>query len=107
MKIAVCGAAGRMGKRIIALANEHPELEISGALESPTNPSQGSDAGELAGIGRLGVPITSDVSDVLKKCDVLVDFSSPAVSVANIKAAASSGKAANTRNKLDVWWLLT
>ncbi len=93
MKIAVCGAAGRMGKRIIALAHEHPELEISGAVESPTSPAQGSDAGELAGIGKLGVPITSDVSDVLKKCDVLVDFSSPAVSVANIKAAASSGKA--------------
>ncbi|MBI5250444.1 MAG: 4-hydroxy-tetrahydrodipicolinate reductase [Desulfomonile tiedjei] len=93
MKIAVCGAAGRMGKRIIALAHEHPELEISGALESSAHPAQGSDVGELAGIGKLGVPITSDVKDVLKKCDLLVDFSSPGVSIANLKAAASLGKA--------------
>jgi 4-hydroxy-tetrahydrodipicolinate reductase len=93
MKIAVCGAAGRMGRRIIALANEHPEMEISGALESPANPVQGSDAGELAGVGTLGVTVTSDVTEVLKNCDVLIDFSSPAVSVANVKAAASLGKA--------------
>lgn len=93
MKIAVCGAAGRMGRRIIALAHEHPELEISGALESAAHLNQGSDSGELAGIGRIGVPITSDVDEVLKECDVLVDFSSPGVSVANIKAAAAAGKA--------------
>lgn len=93
MKIAVCGAAGRMGRRIVALAHEHPELEISGALESAGHPNQGSDAGELAGIGRIGVPITSGIDEVLEACDVLVDFSSPGVSVANIKAAAAAGKA--------------
>lgn len=93
MKIAVCGAAGRMGKRIIALAHEHPDIEICGALEAPANPVQGSDAGELAGIGKLGVPITSDVNEALKNCDLLIDFSSPAVSVANVKAAASLDKA--------------
>jgi 4-hydroxy-tetrahydrodipicolinate reductase len=93
MKIAVCGAAGRMGKRILALAHEHPDMEISGALEWSGSPFQGSDAGEVAGIGRLGVPITGDVSEVLKGCDVLVDFSSPDSSVANIKAAAAAGKA--------------
>ncbi len=93
MKIAVCGAAGRMGKRILALAHEHPDMEITGALEWSGSPTQGSDAGEVAGIGRLGVQITGDVSEVLKGCDVLVDFSSPDSSVANIKAAAAAGKA--------------
>ena len=66
MKIAVSGAAGRMGKRILALGHDHSDIEISGALEGPANPALGNDAGENAGIGRLGVPITADVEGVLK-----------------------------------------
>lgn len=93
MKIAVSGAAGRMGKRILALANDHPEIEISGALEAPGHPALGKDAGEVAGIGMLGVPITDQVAPVLKGCDVLVDFSGPQASVAHVRAAAESGKA--------------
>jgi 4-hydroxy-tetrahydrodipicolinate reductase len=93
MKNAVSGAAGRMGKRILALANDHPEIEISGALESPGHPSLGKDAGEEAGIGTLGVPITDQVGLVLEGCDVLTDFSVPQASVAHVQAAAESGKA--------------
>lgn len=93
MKIAVSGAAGRMGKRILALGHDHPDIEISGALEGPANPALGSDAGENAGIGRLGIPITADVGEVLKECDVLVDFSAPAASIEHVKAAAAAGKA--------------
>jgi 4-hydroxy-tetrahydrodipicolinate reductase len=93
MRIAVSGAAGRMGKRILALGHDHSDIEISGALEGPANPALGSDAGENAGIGRLGVPITADVEEVLKECDVLVDFSAPAASIEHVKAAAAAGKA--------------
>ncbi len=93
MKIAVCGAAGRMGRRIVALTHEHPEMEIVGALEFPKHPALGNDAGEVAGIGHIAVPITSDLGEVLKKCDVLVDFSSPETSLRNIRAAAEAGKA--------------
>ncbi len=93
MRIAVSGAAGRMGKRILALGHDHSDIEISGALEGPANPVLGSDAGENAGIGRLGVPITADVEGVLKECDVLIDFSAPAASVEHVKAAAAAGKA--------------
>lgn len=93
MKIAVSGAAGRMGKRILALAHEHPEIEIVGAVEGSGNPMIGQDAGESAGIGRLGVPITDNIKDILQKCDVLVDFSAPGPSVENAKIAAELGKA--------------
>jgi 4-hydroxy-tetrahydrodipicolinate reductase len=93
MRIAVSGAAGRMGKRILALAHDRSDIEISGALEGPANPALGSDAGEIAGIGRLGVPITADVEAVLKECDVLIEFSAPAASVEHVKAAAAAGKA--------------
>jgi len=93
MKVAVSGAAGRMGKRILALAHEHPDVEITGALEAPGHPALGRDAGELAGIGPLGVAVTDDRSSVLEGCDVLIDFSSPQASVENVKAAARAGKA--------------
>lgn len=93
MKIAVSGAAGRMGRRIVALAHAHPGIEIVAALESAQNPALGSDAGEMAGVGRIGVPITSDVVEALKQCDVLVEFSSPEASVEHLKETASLGKA--------------
>jgi len=93
MRIAVSGAAGRMGKTILALASEHPEMEITGALEWAEHPAQGRDAGEIAGLGNIGVPIASDVREVLKNCDVLIDFSSPAASVEHVRAASEMGKA--------------
>jgi 4-hydroxy-tetrahydrodipicolinate reductase len=93
MKIAVSGAAGRMGKRILALAHENPQCTISGAMEFAQSPFMGMDAGEIAGIGHIGISITSDVQEVLKNCDLLIDFSAPAASVAHVEAAAELGKA--------------
>ncbi|MEW6347659.1 MAG: 4-hydroxy-tetrahydrodipicolinate reductase [Thermodesulfobacteriota bacterium] len=93
MNIGVCGAAGRMGRRIIALGHEHPQMQISGAFERVGHPDIGKDAGELAGVGKIGVPLADDISAVLGGCDVLVDFSDPAASVANIAKAAAMHKA--------------
>jgi 4-hydroxy-tetrahydrodipicolinate reductase len=93
MKIAVSGAAGRMGKRILALSHDHPAVEITGALVAQGSPALGRDAGEYAGLGHIGIPIVDDVEQVLSGCDVLVDFSAPAASVAHVKAAAAAGKA--------------
>ena len=93
MKLAVSGAAGRMGKKILALAHAHSDIEISGALEAPGSPFLGVDVGEMAGIGTLGVPVTSDVDAVLRASDVLVEFSAPIASVAHVQAAAAAGKA--------------
>jgi len=93
MKIAVSGAAGRMGRRIVAIAHEHSDAEISGALESAGNATLGRDAGELAGIGAIGVTVTDDVAAVVSGCDVLIDFSMPEASLEHTNAAASAGKA--------------
>jgi len=70
------GACGRMGQRLIALAREDESLEITVALESPHSPLLGRDAGEIAGIGTIGVPITSKL-DTETRLDVMVDFSLP------------------------------
>lgn len=93
MKMAISGAAGRMGRRIAALGHQHPDVELAAGMEAPDSPFIGSDMGELAGIGNLGIPIKGAVEEVLDVCDVLVDFTAPAVSVANVLAAAKKSKA--------------
>jgi 4-hydroxy-tetrahydrodipicolinate reductase len=79
MKIAVHGAAGRMGQRVTALASQSPRFEVVAALESANHPALGTDAGLLAGVGELGVPLgVVGESDA----DVVIDFSVPAAAVA-------------------------
>ncbi len=74
-RLAVAGAAGKMGNRIIALAAKDPRLELAAALEMTGSPQVGADAGELAGIGRTGLPIQDRTET---EFDVLIDFSRPA-----------------------------
>ncbi len=93
IKIAVSGAAGRMGGRNITAVKEDELLELSGALERPLHPSLGMDAGLTAGCGALGVAITDDLNQVVKGCDVLIDFSVPRVSLKNLEVCGLNGKA--------------
>lgn len=81
MKIAVHGAAGRMGQRVIAVASKESRYEIVAALESATHPALGQDAGLLAGIGPLGVPL-SVVGE--SDADVVIDFSVPDAAIAAV-----------------------
>lgn len=83
IRVAVHGAAGRMGQRIVALAQADPDLRVAAAVESPSSPRLGQDAGEVAGIGSIGVPITASL-DV--RPDVVIDFSTPEglVHIANV-----------------------
>lgn len=75
VRIAFHGAAGRMGQRLIALASADPAFQIVAALENPSHPKLGQDAGAVAGVGLIGVPITSLLN---VPCDVVIDFSVPA-----------------------------
>ncbi|MDP6637064.1 MAG: 4-hydroxy-tetrahydrodipicolinate reductase [Phycisphaerae bacterium] len=74
-KIAIIGAAGRMGRRITALAAENEAFQIVCATEYSGSPDIGRDAGELAGVGALGVELTDQLSG--EKPDVAIDFSLP------------------------------
>lgn len=75
--IAVSGAGGRMGCRILTLAAEDPRLRPVGALEIESHPAVGRDAGLVAGCGELQVTVTSDAEKALQNADVLIDFSAP------------------------------
>jgi 4-hydroxy-tetrahydrodipicolinate reductase len=74
--IAITGAGGRMGQRLIALAKEDHTLQVIAAIDAPTNPLQGRDVGEIAGIGKLGVPITYELPLAIRP-DCVIDFSAP------------------------------
>lgn len=92
IKIAVCGAAGRMGQRIIVAVRE-AGCQLSGALERPGHPLVGQDAGLLAGCGELGVKISDDLNAVVDSCDVLIDFTTPKVSLKNLEVCGLKKKA--------------
>ena len=75
VRIAVNGAAGRMGKRLVALGSDDPELAVAAALEFAHHPQIGQDAGLVAGADELGVPLTAELEIGV---DALIDFSVPA-----------------------------
>jgi 4-hydroxy-tetrahydrodipicolinate reductase len=79
MKLAIHGAAGRMGQRITALAVKDPRFQVVAALESANHPLLGKDAGLVAGVGEIGVPL-GVVGE--SSADVVIDFSVPDAAVA-------------------------
>jgi 4-hydroxy-tetrahydrodipicolinate reductase len=92
IKIIVCGACGRMGRRIIACAVEEGTIAVVGAVEREGHPCLGKDAGEVAGVARLGVPVTADLKAVAGSADAIVDFSHHEAGAGNAAVAASLRK---------------
>jgi 4-hydroxy-tetrahydrodipicolinate reductase len=82
--IAVNGACGRMGQRIVQLAHEDADLKLGVALDAPGHPAQTKDIGELAGLGALGVQVGSAIP-IEQRVDVAIDFSVPEASLALLK----------------------
>lgn len=93
IRIAVSGAAGRMGRAIIASIDQNPATELAGALEREDSPFIGKDTGELAGLGKNGIRITESVEKAIRKSDVVIDFSTPEASMKLIEEAVASKKA--------------
>ncbi len=74
IELAITGAAGRMGARLVALAKGDAEFSLVGAIERPEHEAIARDAGEVAGIGTIGLPLSVELP---KMPAVLIDFSSP------------------------------
>src|SRR5579859_1762766 len=74
--IAVNGACGRMGQRVVQLAHDDKELTLGAALDAASHPQQGRDIGEIAGLGHLGVPVVAQLAPN-HRIDVVIDFSIP------------------------------
>lgn len=93
VKIGVVGAAGRMGRTLIEEICGTEGAQLAGASERPGHESVGQDAGTLAGVKPLGIKIAAKPEAVFKAADVVIDFTTPAATVAHAELAAKHGAA--------------
>ncbi len=85
--ITISGAAGRMGRRLIALCGDDDQLRLAGAIEAAGHPLLGQDAGTVASVGPLDVPVTSQITG---KPDAVIDFTVPAATRATLSACVNA-----------------
>jgi 4-hydroxy-tetrahydrodipicolinate reductase len=90
MGLIVTGAAGRMGRTLVRIVAETPGVTLAGAIERPGVAELGQDAGDLAGLGRIGVAITDDPLPLFAKAEGVLDFTAPAATVAFAELAAQA-----------------
>ena len=93
INIAVTGAAGRMGKTFIESITAADGVSVTGAIERAGSSLIGADAGELAGVGKLNVAVVDNIVDIVGQFDVLIDFTTPANTIENVKVCAAHDKA--------------
>jgi 4-hydroxy-tetrahydrodipicolinate reductase len=92
-RIAVMGAAGRMGKTLIEAVSQAEGAQLSAAIDRADSSLIGADAGELVGLGKIGVTLVGDLAAVVDDFDVLIDFTHPSVTLKNLEVCRAAGKA--------------
>ncbi len=90
MRLIVVGAGGRMGRNLVRAIAETDGAVLAGAIEREGSEHLGRDAGELAGVGALGVGIVDDPLPVFAKADGVLDFTAPAATLAFAELAAQA-----------------
>ncbi|MDD1649683.1 MAG: 4-hydroxy-tetrahydrodipicolinate reductase [Methylococcaceae bacterium] len=91
-RVAINGAAGRMGHALINACTNTGSLQLAAALECSGSPAVGTDAGTVAGLQPLGVPVTDQLGAVINDIDVLIDFTRPEPSLAALELCRQQGK---------------
>ena len=91
--IAIAGAAGRMGRHLLEACHHAEGVRCTAASESPDSSFIGTDAGEVAGIGRLDLPIVADLAPLTDRFDVLIDFTRPVATLEHLARCQTAGKA--------------
>jgi len=89
----IAGAAGRMGRLLISMLARDPAHKLVGAIEAPGLDSLGRDAGELAGVGTLGVKVSADYAALAKPDTVTLDFTNAAAASEHLEVAVKNGAA--------------
>jgi 4-hydroxy-tetrahydrodipicolinate reductase len=107
--IAVHGACGRMGQRIVQLAHEDPAVHLAAAIDSPSHPQYGKDIGDVCGLGPMGIKVTSGLP-TSGKVEAVIDFSVPEAAMAILKkcvdnktplVVATTGFSADEKNEIE------
>jgi len=89
--LVVCGAAGRMGGTVVRLIQESTGVRLVGAVEWSGSPQINKDAGEVAGVGKIGVPIAAQIEPLLKGQVVVIEFTTPEATLEHLKIAVRNG----------------
>ena len=92
-KIGVVGCGGRMGRMLVAEIAATEGCTVAGGSEAPNSGYINQDIGELAGLGRIGIPIGETVDKLIRDSDVVLEFTSPAATAEHAALAAGLGKA--------------
>lgn len=92
LKIAIVGAGGRMGRQLIQAVQNAEGVELGAAFERKGSSLIGADAGELAGIGHIGVRVEESLASQSCNFDVLIDFTRPEGSLEHLKCCVEQGK---------------
>lgn len=92
VRIAIAGAAGRMGRNLVKATHISPQSEVGAGSERPESSLVGVDIGELCGEGKFDVVLTSDLANDVENFDVIVDFTAPASTLANLELCKTHGK---------------
>jgi 4-hydroxy-tetrahydrodipicolinate reductase len=92
MKIGIVGITGRMGKSVARLVIENEITDIACAIAKSDDPLLGKDVGDLLGLDKVGVKVSDNIDELFQKSDVVIDFSSPTVTINGAKLAAQYKK---------------
>ncbi len=92
IKVGITGASGRMGRALIEAVHNAEGMVLGAAIERPGSSVIGADAGEVAGIGRLDIAVVDSLAQVIGNIDVLIDFTRPEVTLANLAICQKAGR---------------
>ncbi|MEX6156793.1 4-hydroxy-tetrahydrodipicolinate reductase [Providencia manganoxydans] len=93
VRVAVVGAGGRMGRQLIQAAQQQEGIQLGAAIERVGSTLVGTDAGELAGIGKLGISIVDSLDKVANDFDVVIDFTRPEATLQYLAFCRANSKA--------------
>lgn len=93
MKIGIVGAAGRMGRMLIAAVLAADGAELAGGTEAAAHPDMGRDLGDLVGLASAGVVLSSDPRALFDVSDAVIDFTVPTATAAHAVLAGETGTA--------------
>lgn len=93
LRIAVTGAAGRMGKNLLTAIKNNDKTTLGAAIVAPSSNLKGIDAGELVGLDKMGVTVDTGLEEQFANFDVLIDFTNPTVTMHNLSLCMAAKKA--------------
>lgn len=91
-RIAICGAAGRMGRALIHAIENRTDVKLAAAIERPESSLIGADAGEMAALSPKGIRLNGSLAGQIDLVDVVIDFTEPAATIANVALCRQEGK---------------